>query len=422
MHCWGRMCRVLGADFLPYLQAVMPPLVELASTKADIQLLDDEEQVAQVEQEEGWELVPLKGKVIGIKTTTLDDKHMAIELIVVYAQVLEAAFDPYVNDIMEKIALPGLAFFFHDPVRVASAKCVPQLLNSCKKAHGEQSPQLAALWGKAVVKILEVLSAEPAVDTLAEMYQCFYESVEVLGKTCLTDAHMAAFIESAKSALEDYQTRVKGRLDDRNDTEDGEEDSDETLFAIDDDQTLLSDMNKAFHTIFKHQGPSFLPHWERLLPFYDAFITNPDPTQRQWALCIMDDVLEFCGEHSHPYASHIVQPLVDGMRDDVPANRQAAAYGVGIAAHKGGPAWADFVAASIPSLFQDTQHAHARDDDHVYATENACASIAKVLHYNSSKVANVQEVIAAWVDTLPVVNDEEAAPYAYSFLAQLIQQ
>ncbi|KAI9822390.1 MAG: hypothetical protein M1827_000109 [Pycnora praestabilis] len=422
MHCWGRMCRVLGQDFLPYLPGVMPPLMELASAKADIQLLDDEEQVAQVEQEEGWELVPLKGKVIGIKTTTLDDKHMAIELIVVYAQVLEGAFEPYVTEIMEKVALPGLAFFFHDPVRVASAKCVPQLLNSCKKAHGERSPQLAQLWEQTIDKILEVLSAEPAIDTLAEMYQCFYESVEVLGKSSLIAVHMGAFIESAKSALEDYQTRVKGRLEERNEQEDGEEESEENLFAIEDDQTLLSDMNKAFHTIFKNQGPSFLPHWERLLQFYDAFITDPDPTQRQWALCIMDDVLEFCGEQSWTYSSHIIQPLIDGMRDEVPANRQAAAYGVGIAAHKGGQPWSEFVAASIPTLFGVTQIANAREDDHVFATENACASIAKILHFNAGKVGSVQDVVSHWVDTLPIVNDEEAAPYAYSFLAQLIDQ
>ena len=175
------MCRVLGQDFIPYLSAVIPPLMELASAKADIQLLDDEDQVAHIEQEEGWELVPLKGKFIGIKTSTLDDKHMAIELIVIYAQNLEAAFAGYVPDIMENIALPGLAFFFHDPVRVASAKCVPQLLNSYKKAHGE-GPELAQLWAKTIEKVLEVLSTEPAIETLAEMYQCFYESVEVMGK------------------------------------------------------------------------------------------------------------------------------------------------------------------------------------------------------------------------------------------------
>ena len=422
LHCWGRMCRILGPDFLPYLPAVMPPLLELAKAKADIQLLDDEENVAQIEQEEGWELVPLKGKFIGIKTSTLDDKHMAIELIVVYAQHLEGAFEPYVLDIMENIAVPGLAFFFHDPVRVASAKCVPQLLSSYKAAHGLQSPQFQQLWQSTIIKVLEVLENEPAIDTLAEMYQCFYEAVEVCGKGSLSMEHMTVFIASAETVLEDYQKRVNERVEDAADRDDGEEASEEILFAIEDDQTLLSDMNKAFHTIFKNQGTSFLPYWERLLPFLDHSITNADATQRQWALCIMDDVLEFCGPESWKYNSHIIQPLIDGMRDDIPANRQAACYGAGVAAHKGGEPWSEFANASLPLLFQAARRADAREEDHAFATENACASIAKILQFNNSKIPNVQEVVQGWIETLPVVNDEEAAPYAYAFLAQLIDQ
>ena len=422
LHCWGRMCRVLGRDFVPYLAGVMPPLMELASAKADIQLLDDDEQIASVQQEDGWELVPLKGKVIGIKTSILEDKHMAIELIVIYAQQLEDAFEPYVVEIMDKVALPGLAFFFHDPVRIASANSVPMLLNSYKKAHGERSPPMAKLWDLAVDKILEVLSAEPAIDTLAEMYKCFYESVEVLGKDCLTTTHMAAFIESAKSTLEDYQVRVKKRAEEHQDIEDGEEESEEMRFAIDDDQALLSDMNKSFHTIFKNQETSFLPAWQRLLPFYQAFVTSADSTQRQWALCIYDDVLEFCGDQSWSYQNHLRQPLIDGMQDTVPANRQAACYGIGIAAQKGGAAWSDFVAQCLPVLFNICQTPDAREADDVYATENACASISKILQSNASKVPNIQEVISLWVNTLPVVNDEEAAPYAYMFLVGLVDQ
>ena len=422
LHCWGRMCRVLGSDFVPYLAGVMPPLMTLASAKADIQLLDDEESIANVQRKEGWELVPLKGKVIGIRTSTLEDKHTAIELIVIYAQQLEAAFEPYVMEIMEQVALPGLAFFFHDPVRIASAKSVPMLLNAYKKAHGERSQPMAKLWELAIDKLLEVLSAEPAIDTLAEMYQCFYESIEIMGKDCLTQGHMGAFIESAKSTLEDYGVRVKKRQEESQETEEGEEASEDILFAIEDDQTLLSDMNKAFHTIFKNQGSSFLPSWSSLLPYYDAFIVSPDSTQRQWALCIMDDVLEFCGDQSWNYESHMKQPLIDGMRDSIPANRQAACYGVGIAAQKGGPSWSSFASESLPTLFTVCQLPQAREDDHIFATENACASIAKILQANSGKVMNVQEVVAHWINTLPVVNDEEAAPYAYMFLAQLIEQ
>jgi hypothetical protein len=415
------MCRVLGQDFVPYLPGVMPPLLAVAAAKADIQLLDDEDQIDQVEQDEGWELVPLKGKIIGIKTSALEDKNTAIELITIYAQILEAAFEPYVLETMEKIAVPGLAFFFHDPVRVSSAKLIPQLLNSYKKAHSVQSAGFAGMWTKVAEKIIEVLSAEPTVDTLAEMYQCFYESVEVVGVNSLGPQHLQAFIQSAKSTLEDYQARVKARADEQAE-DDGEEENPDYEYAIEDDQNLLSDMNKAFHTIFKNQGTSFLPEWELLMPFYDAFITSQDPTQRQWALCIMDDVLEFCGPDSWRYRDHIIQPLAAGLQDTNAANRQAAAYGVGVAAQKGGEAWSDFVAACLPSLFQVTQFSQSRTEEHVYATENASASIAKILHYNSSKVSNPADLAANWISTLPITFDEEAAPYAYSFLAQLIDQ
>ncbi|EMC99967.1 hypothetical protein BAUCODRAFT_30394 [Baudoinia panamericana UAMH 10762] len=422
LHCWGRMCRVLGQDFIPYLQAVMAPLLKLAQAKADIQLLENEDNVAQIEQEEGWELVPLKGKYIGIKTSTLDDKFMAVELITVYAQHLQQGFAPYVIEIMEKVAIPGLAFFFHDPVRVASAKAVPQLLGSYKAAYGVHSQEYLSLWKSTIEKVLEVLETEPAIETLAEMYQCFYESVEVSGKDCLSNEHMAIFITSAESVLKDFQARVKARQDEAAEREDGEEPDEEAQFAIEDDQTLLSDMNKAFHTVFKQQGQTFLPHWERLLNYYDLFVSNHDDTQRQWALCILDDVLEFCGPASWHYHAHIIQPLIDGMRDNAPANRQAACYGAGVAAHKGGDAWADFAAASLPILFEVTQRPNARGEEDAFATENACASIAKILHFNNGKVGNVQEVVQHWVDTLPVVNDEEAAPYAYSFLAELIER
>jgi importin-5 len=424
MHCWGRMCRVMGAEFLPFLPNVMPPLVTLASAKADIQLLDDDEQVERMQQEEGWELVPVKGKMIGIKTSSMDDKHMAIELIVVYAQVLEGAFAPYVADIMEKIALPGLAFFFHDPVRYVSAKLVPQLLNSYKKAYGPRSNEMAGLWNGTVIKLLEVLSAEPAIDALAEMYQCFYESVEVLGGTCLTREHMNKFMEGVQSTLEDYKDRVQQRDEDRQaaDGDDAEDDAEEILMAIEDDQTLLSDMNKAFHVIFKYHGSEFLPPWESLIRTYEDFLKSQETTQRQWALCIMDDVLEYCGAHSTHYAGYITQPLIDGCKDASPAIRQAAAYGIGVAAHHGGAAWAPFLGGAIPYLFQAAQVQDARSEDNVYATENASAAIAKILHNNSSNVVNIDAVITQWVDTLPVTNDEEAAPYAYAYLTELIEK
>ncbi|KAI1810595.1 armadillo-type protein [Poronia punctata] len=424
MHCWGRMCRVMGTDFLRFLPEVMPPLVELASAKADIQLLDSDDEIEQFQQEDGWELVPLKGKMIGIRTSTMDDKHMAIELLVVYAQTLEGEFAPYVADIMEKIALPGLAFFFHDPVRFISAKLVPQLLSSYQKAYGPGSNELRGLWAGTVDKLLEVLTAEPAIDALAEMYQCFYESVGVIGKNSLTLEHMNKFIDGVQSSIDDYRDRVAQREEERAGAtaEDAEDEAEDLLLAIEDDQTLLSDMNKAFHSIFKNHGAAFLQPWERLMPTYENFLTSSDPTQRQWGLCIMDDVLEYCGPESVRYAQLISTALLEGCKDPSAAIRQAAAYGIGVAAHHGGAPWSQFLATSLPYLFQVTQVPDPHGEEAVYATENACAAIAKILHFNKQGVADPQAVVNQWVNTLPVTNDEEAAPYAYGYLVELIEQ
>ncbi|KAG4219373.1 hypothetical protein PC116_g32147, partial [Phytophthora cactorum] len=107
--------------------------------------------------------------------------------------------------------------------------------------------------------------------------------------------------------------------------EDAEDEAEELLIAIEDDQTLLSDMNKAFHSIFKNHGSAFLQPWERLMGTYESFLTSPDPTQRQWGLCIMDDVLEYCGPESVRYAQAISTALLEGCKDPSAAIRQAAA-------------------------------------------------------------------------------------------------
>ena len=80
-------------------------------------------------------------------------------------------------------------------------------------------------------------------------------------------------------------------------------------------------MNKAFPTIFKNMGVDFLPAWQALNNFYDSSAKSEDPMQRQWAICIFDDVLEFCGPHSFQYYQQIAGPFADGIRDANANNR-----------------------------------------------------------------------------------------------------
>jgi hypothetical protein len=77
---------------------------------------------------------------------------------------------------------------------------------------------------------------------------------------------------------------------------------------------------------------------------------------------------------------------------------------------------------ALEPLFQCIARPDAREEDHVYATENACAAIAKIIHFNASGVPNIDNVISSWLDTLPIINDEEEAPHAYNILMDLVER
>lgn len=63
---------------------------------------------------------------------------------------------------------------------------------------------------------------------------------------------------------------------------------------------------------------------------------------RQWGLCIFDDVVEHCSPTSFKYAEYFLQPMLQSLGDSSPEVRQAAAYGIGVMAQYGGENYRPF--------------------------------------------------------------------------------
>ena len=117
---WAKVCQAMGPEFEPYLPVVMPPLLQAASAKTDMNVYDDDV----VEERDGWETISVDGKQIGIKTSALEEKCQAFETLVIYVSTLNAKFAPYLAQSMD-LVLPNLKFYFHEGVREACALCVP---------------------------------------------------------------------------------------------------------------------------------------------------------------------------------------------------------------------------------------------------------------------------------------------------------
>ncbi|KAF7252791.1 Importin-5, partial [Varanus komodoensis] len=63
---------------------------------------------------------------------------------------------------------------------------------------------------------------------------------------------------------------------------------------------------------------------------------------RQWGLCIFDDIIEHCSPSSFKYAEYFLRPMLQSICDNSPEVRQAAAYGIGVMAQFGGDNYRPF--------------------------------------------------------------------------------
>lgn len=430
VHGWGRLCRILGSDFKPYLPAVMPQLMEMACYKPDFKIFETEADVEQIEEKEGWEILPVHGRYVGIHIALLDEKASAIELITVYASELGADFAEYVPQIMEEVISKCLNFFYHDGVRYTAAAATPHLLqciiarNSRETndlARAKQDPSVLGLWIPILSKILDVLNVDVLVETVAAMYGCISTSIELIGSPTAMDANdMHRLTEVIGRNLNEFVERVNSRHEGENDEYTEDVDGDD---AEDADAELVGEINKAVHSVFKICREKFLPYFKELIPLIMGMLSHNSVDCRQCALYMLDDMLEYTGPHSAEFQGSFLPKMIDALLDSDAVVRQAAAYGIGVAAQHGGESYAEATISTLETLFNVVRLPDARSEENVQVTENVCAAIAKILRKNGQYLGgSLDQAIVEWLNSLPVVTDEEPAAYAYMFLADLIER
>ena len=132
ISAWARICKIMGSRFAPYLPHVMGPIMKTASLKPEVALLDNDELNGVDNDAEDWQFVSLGDQQnFGIKTSGLEDKATACQMLVCYARELREHFAEYAEQTV-KLMVPMLKFYFHDGVRTAATESIPFLLECAK--------------------------------------------------------------------------------------------------------------------------------------------------------------------------------------------------------------------------------------------------------------------------------------------------
>ncbi|XP_026272263.1 importin-5 [Frankliniella occidentalis] len=417
ISAWARICKVLGKQFQQYLPLVIGPVMRTASLKPEVAVLDNDDMEGMA-GDDTWQFVSLgEQQNFGIRTSGLEDKASACEMLVCYAKELKEAFADYAEPVV-KLMVPMLKFYFHDGVRTAATESLPYLLESGKVKGNDY---LMGMWNYIWPELLKAIDTEPENEVLSEHMQSLAKCIEVLGLGFLSQEAMQEMLRILDRLIKDHFERAEARVEKRKD-EDYDEVVEEQLEDEDnEDVYILSKVADILHSLFSTYKADFFPMFDTLVGHFVKMLGPERPwSDRQWSLCVFDDVIEFGGPACAKYQQHFLGPMLTNVTDKRPEVRQAAVYGCGVLGQFAGDAFAVACKEAIPRLVEVISEADARAMEKVCATENAIAAVTKILKYNHSAI-NVDEILPLWLSWLPVWEDVDEAPHVYGYMCDLIE-
>jgi hypothetical protein len=330
---WARICTVMGDEFLPYLNVVMPPLLATAALKPDVRVRDADDDAD--EDEEDVELIAVGDQILSIRTSVLEDKATACNMLCCYADQLSAGFLPYLEQVAA-IMIPLLKFYFSEEVRSAAVSIMPSLVKAGRAAVVQglkDSTWLAALVTAVWGPLLEALQKEPDTEVESALLLSLAETAEAAG-ALLTPDQMVSLTAGLKQTLTqsaercaERNARAAGEEFDEDEREELAEENDAEDELFDQVQECISSLLKAFHA-------GYLPFLDELVPCIMPLLGAPSSVLRRIAVCIFDDVIEFASETgaTGKYFDAFFPSVLAGCADVHQDLRQASAYGVGVCA------------------------------------------------------------------------------------------
>ncbi|CAL0329861.1 unnamed protein product [Lupinus luteus] len=427
LQAWARLCKCLGQDFLPYMAFVMPPLLWSASLKPDVTITSaDSDNDIDDSDDESMETITLGDKRIGIKTSVLEEKATACNMLCCYADELKEGFFPWIDQVTG-ILVPLLKFYFHEEVRKAAVSAMPELLRSAKLAiekgqsQGRDASYLKFLTDSIVPALVEALHKEPDTEICASMLDSINESLQISGML-LDENQVRSIVDELKQVITASSSR-KSEREERANAEDFDAEEGELIKEENEqEEEVFDQVGEILGTLIKTFKASFLPFFDELSSYLTPMWgRDKTPEERRIAICIFDDVAEQCREAALKYYDTYLPFLLEACNDEIPDVRQAAVYGLGVCAEFGGSVFKPLVGESLSRLNAVIQHPNALNGDNIMAYDNAVSALGKICQFHRDSIDSAQ-VVPAWLNCLPIKGDLIEAKVVHDQLCSMVER
>ncbi|KAK4780624.1 hypothetical protein SAY87_016730 [Trapa incisa] len=427
LQAWARLCKCLGQDFLPYMNVVMPPLLQSAQLKPDVTITSaDSDNDIDESDDEGMETITLGDKRIGIKTSVLEEKATACNMLCCYADELKEGFYPWIDQVAPTL-VPLLKFYFHEEVRRAAVSAMPELLCSAKLAvekglaQDRDKAYIKQLSDYIVPALVEALPKEPDTEICASMLNALNECLQISGPL-LDQNQVKSIVDQIKQVITASSSRKRERAE-RAKAEDFDADEGELLKEENEqEEEVFEQVGEILGSLVKTFKASFLPFFDELSSYLTP-MWGKDKTadERRVAICIFDDVAEQCREAALKYYETYLPFLLEACNDVNSDVRQAAVYGLGVCAEFGGCVFKPLVGEALSRLNVVIGDPNALQSDNVMAYDNAISALGKICQFHRDSI-NSSQVVPAWLNRLPIKGDLIEAKVVHEMLCSMVER
>ncbi|KAF9232353.1 hypothetical protein BU15DRAFT_67549 [Melanogaster broomeanus] len=168
---WAKICQVLRPEFEPFLPVVTSPLLNAASAKADMSIYDAEDENY---DRKGWEMISMDSQIVGIRTSTIDEKCQVFDTRMIYCSILEGRLSLYLTQSLE-LTLPALLFYFHE----AFTKFYPRIDTApfvLREAQGTLAPPMIPA---SLTKLIYCIQIEMDTSFISLLYKSVPDALHI---------------------------------------------------------------------------------------------------------------------------------------------------------------------------------------------------------------------------------------------------
>eukprot|EP00826_Nyctotherus_ovalis_P061546 TRINITY_DN8768_c0_g5_i1.p1 TRINITY_DN8768_c0_g5~~TRINITY_DN8768_c0_g5_i1.p1 ORF type:complete len:801 (+),score=321.58 TRINITY_DN8768_c0_g5_i1:132-2534(+) len=430
LNAWERLCLVLKEDLVPYIDQLMPSLLNLAATVPGLTIstmrnstMDLENAVKQLTSTE-LPSAEEKRKMVHVSTTATEEKESAIAMLRVMVDELGGYMDKYVEKI-SALLLHILRYSGLEDLRTAAASSLNGLLKAIQSPRTTTFP--ADYIGKVARTYLEVLMTamldEDGPEALLVEVEAMCNVLKSAGR-CLDEAGVLKVYQAGMKLIKDSEMRnVVGIVDaDYSDEEELEAEEKETEA----ENELQLETTQIVTVLFQTHPEESLCLVKLLYPAYLSELLKPESSshQKQLGIYFIVDMVEYLGYARIPEIyPQFVEAIFNYSSSIDPPIRQACLYGIGAIAMSAGGYYSSVATKCYAILSQALSQERPKEvkkKKWLSAQDNGISSLGKTIKHQSTAFPDLKPLLTLWLDKMPLDEDHIEGLIQNEILADLV--